>query len=186
MLYLLEYFWFGKCLSAETKFCFASKSELLSFAAQYSTSMKLLLSSILLFCISTNVLNAQEISRSDIDRISNFVLQIKGIKKVEGEVRIAMFNSKETYTKEPIHAVVLTVDSTAITWEVEQLPFGEYAIAIYHDKNTNGKLDTNILGIPKERYGFSNNARGRFGPASWADAMFVVDSIAYQTIVEIK
>ncbi len=163
-----------------------SKRELLSFGAQYFTAMKIILSFLLLFFIGTEVLNAQEISIPDSDRTSSFTLQIKGLRKAEGEVRIAMFNSKEAYTKEPVHAVVLPVDSTAVTWEVEQLPFGEYAIAIYHDKNTNGKLDTNILGIPKERYGFSNNARGRFGPASWSDAMFVVNSSFHKVEVEIK
>jgi len=34
-------------------------------------------------------------------------------------------------------------------------------------------LCTNFLGIPNEEYGFSNNARGRGGPASWEDAKFL-------------
>lgn len=117
---------------------------------------------------------------------SSFKLQIEGFKKAEGEIRIAMFNSKDSYTKEPIHAVVLTVDSTSIEWEVPALPYGEYAIAVYHDKNKNGKLDTNFLGIPKERYGFSNNARGRFGPASWDDAYFSVTEEEETHFIKIK
>ena len=55
------------------------------------------------------------------------------------------------------------------------LAYGQYAIAVYHDKNKNGLLDTNMLGIPLEEYGFSNNARGRFGPASWSQAKFTVN-----------
>ena len=117
---------------------------------------------------------------------SSFKLQIEGLKKVEGEIRIAMFDSKESYTKEPIHAVVITIVSTLVEWEVPTLPFGEYAIAVYHDKNKNGKLDTNFLGIPKEGYGFSNNARGRFGPASWEDAQFTVNSESEIHFIKIK
>ncbi|RNC79618.1 MAG: DUF2141 domain-containing protein [Balneola sp.] len=117
---------------------------------------------------------------------SVFKLQIEGLKKAEGEIRIAMFNSKDSYTKDPIHAVVITVDSTLVEWEVDGLPFGEYAIAVYHDKNENGKLDTNFLGIPKESYGFSNNARGRFGPASWDDAQFVVTKEEEIHLIKIK
>ncbi|MCG8374189.1 MAG: DUF2141 domain-containing protein [Balneolales bacterium] len=108
------------------------------------------------------------------DETSSFILQINGLGEAEGEVRIAMFDSEEKYTKEPVYAVVLPADSTTINWQINALPFGKYAIAVYHDKNTNGKLDTNMLGIPKERYGFSNNARGRFGPASWDDSAFEV------------
>jgi uncharacterized protein (DUF2141 family) len=118
--------------------------------------------------------------------VSSFTLEISGIEKTEGEIRIAVFDSKEHYTKETIHAVVLPVEGSSIEWSVPDLPFGEYAIAVYHDKNTNGKLDTNLLGIPKERYGFSNNARGRFGPASWGDAKFEVNQKEVIHQIEIK
>jgi len=47
---------------------------------------------------------------------------------------------------------------------------GQYAIKVFHDENANGELDINFLGIPKESYGFSNHARGRFGPPPFAEA----------------
>lgn len=130
-------------------------------------------------------LKAQEISYPEKD-VSEFRLSIEGINELKGEIRIAMFDSKEKYTKDPIHAIVLPVDSTTIIWTQEMLPFGEYAIAVYHDKNENGKIDTNLLGIPKEDYGFSNNARGRFGPASWQDSKFIVEDNFYSTSIKIK
>ena len=129
---------------------------------------------------------AQEISYPEKEKTTSFKLIIQGIDKIEGEIRIAVFDSKEKYTKDPIHAVVLTVDSTTVIWKEQDLPFGEYAIAVYHDKNENGKIDTNILGIPKEDYGFSNDARGRFGPASWNDSKFTVDTKSYSTEINIK
>lgn len=133
-----------------------------------------------------NKVYAQEMPDYITENTASFALQIEGLGKVEGEIRIAMFNSEDSYTKEPIHAVVLPVDSSTVIWNVDELPFGEYAIAVFHDKNTNGKLDTNILGIPKERYGFSNNARGRFGPASWTDSMFIFDSNVNEHKISIK
>lgn len=131
-------------------------------------------------------LKAQEISYPEKGDVSEFKLFIEGINELKGEIRIAMFDSKEKYTKDPIHAIVLPVDSTTIIWTQEMLPFGEYAIAVYHDKNENGKIDTNFLGIPKEDYGFSNNARGRFGPASWQDSKFTVEDSSYSTSIKIK
>ncbi len=143
----------------------------------------------LLFVLISGIsaaLHAQEIAYPEKENTCSFKLIIKGIDKAEGEIRIAMFNSKEKYTKDPVHAIVLPVDSIAVIWEQESLPFGEYAIAVYHDKNKNGKLDTNLLGIPKEDYGFSNNARGRFGPASWKDSKFLVNEVSVSEVIYIK
>lgn len=82
--------------------------------------------------------------------------------------------------------MVLNVNDRKLEWSDDDLPYGNYAIAVYHDKNTNGELDTNLLGIPKEAYGFSNNARGRFGPASWSDAHFTINSKQSEMVIEVK
>jgi uncharacterized protein (DUF2141 family) len=55
---------------------------------------------------------------------------------------------------------------------IKDIQPGNYAVAIFHDVNQNGKLDKNIFGIPTEDYGFSNNARGSFGPPSYKDCSF--------------
>ena len=49
------------------------------------------------------------------------------------------------------------------------LPAGKFAVAVFHDENGNDTLDTNLLGIPKEGYAFSENARGFAGPPSFVD-----------------
>ena len=58
-----------------------------------------------------------------------------------------------------------------------ELPDGIYAIGLYVDSNKNEKLDTNFFGIPKEQFGFSNNAKGRFGPPSFESASFELDAL---------
>ncbi len=146
--------------------------------------LRLLLVSGLIF-LSTEII-AQEVTSDSVLQISRFTLLVEGIPEVKGEIRIAMFDSEQRYPEDPIHAIVLPVDQKDIEWIVEDLPFGEYAIAVYHDKNKNGELDSNLLGIPKENYGFSNNARGRFGPASWKDASFKVNETNYFERIEIK
>lgn len=45
----------------------------------------------------------------------------------------------------------------SVTAVFEQLPPGEYAIALIHDENNSGDMNLNLIGIPKEPYGFSNN-----------------------------
>jgi len=54
------------------------------------------------------------------------------------------------------------------------VPPGQYAVRLFHDVNGNGQFDTNPFGIPTEPFAFSNNARGRFGPATWEEAVFTV------------
>ena len=50
-----------------------------------------------------------------------------------------------------------------------------------HDENGNGELDANFVGIPKEPWGFSNNAKGKFGPPKWEDVQF---SIGEEAVVQ--
>ncbi len=111
---------------------------------------------------------------SDKNIFSAFTLVVEGVENPVGEIRIAVFDSENRYLDEPSYAEIVPVSDTKIQWQIEELAYGQYAIAVYHDKNKNGKLDINILGIPTEIYGFSNNARGKFGPASWGEAKFLV------------
>jgi uncharacterized protein (DUF2141 family) len=104
-------------------------------------------------------------------------LNITGFENDDGTVKIALSNSKEDYTKKgkAYRAESAPIQNKSAQWKFEDLPFGTYAIKIFHDVNNNGELDTNFLGIPSENYGFSNNATGSFGPASWEDALFNFD-----------
>jgi uncharacterized protein (DUF2141 family) len=52
----------------------------------------------------------------------------------------------------------------------EGLPAGEVAVSMFHDENSNSTLDRNFLGIPKEGWGASRDAKAHFGPPSYDDA----------------
>ena len=61
---------------------------------------------------------------------------------------------------------------------LEGLAPGEYAVKLYHDVNGDGEMNTNPFGMPIEPFAFSNDAKGRFGPAKWDAAKFTVGSEA--------
>ena len=87
---------------------------------------------------------------------------------------VAVYNSETAYkerTPRTAEAKIKIVNQEAST-VFKGMPYGAYAVAMYHDRNANGKMDENAMGIPKEPYGFSNNARGIFGPPSYKKAMF--------------
>jgi uncharacterized protein (DUF2141 family) len=96
----------------------------------------------------------------------------------EGQVVVALLDSAEAYEGETVafrDATSKISDGRAST-TFEDVPHGVYALKIFHDENGNGKLDTNFMGLPKEHFGFSNNAMGRFGPPKFEQAKFVFDS----------
>jgi uncharacterized protein (DUF2141 family) len=70
-------------------------------------------------------------------------------------------------------ATTLSIPAGAGRFTLPALPRGDYALAVIHDENGNGKLDT-FAGIPREGYGFSRNAPVRFGPPRFAAARFTL------------
>ncbi len=93
-----------------------------------------------------------------------------------GAVKIALHNSKAGYQESnPFRRGISKIKELKASYVFEDIPFGEYAVKCYHDENMNDELDTNLLGIPSEAYGFSNNARGSFGPPDYNEAKFKFD-----------
>ena len=92
-----------------------------------------------------------------------------------GEVRIALFADAETYESgPPIAAGVQPAGSDAALFVFEGLEPGTYAIKAHHDVDGDGVMATNVMGIPTEPFGFSNDAPARFGPPAFEAAAFTV------------
>lgn len=107
----------------------------------------------------------------------NLRVEFTGINNDTGVIMAALVNSQDNYDNNEMFigkAGIISNGSSEILFE--NIPAGMYAVKAYHDENENGELDTNFLGIPSEDYGFSNDARGSFGPPSWEDASFMLES----------
>lgn len=102
-------------------------------------------------------------------------VEVHGIKQTKGEIIVALFDKKEKWLGDAILRKSTDAKMGAVEVVFNNVPEGEYAISVLHDANSNGVLDTNAIGIPVEAYGFSNDATGSFGPASFADAKFKID-----------
>lgn len=92
----------------------------------------------------------------------------------EGKVYVALYNSEETFLKEYTVGLIGEITNLKSTVTFEGIENGIYAISVFQDKNSNGVLDTNFMGIPSEPTGTSNNAKGYFGPPKFEDAKFEV------------
>jgi uncharacterized protein (DUF2141 family) len=90
---------------------------------------------------------------------------------------LALFDSAEAMaSNRALAAHKVDMRDGAAQWTFGGLPAGRYAIKSFADENGNAPLDTNFVGLPTERYGFSNNARGRMGPPSFDAAAVQVDA----------
>lgn len=103
-------------------------------------------------------------------------IQIDGIQQSQGQAIFVVMDSESSHQGEsPVYSKsIKPIVNRAASVEFE-LPAGEYSAVVYHDVNSNGKLDTYFFGKPKEPYGFSNNARNKFGIPSFADSRFIVE-----------
>lgn len=105
------------------------------------------------------------------------VLEIKidGITKDKGTVRVALFASEADFkADQPVAQQKAPAKKGGVTIRLEDVTPGRYCIASFQDLNNNEEIDTNFVGVPKEPYGFSRNARGRFGPPDFKDMAFDV------------
>lgn len=107
---------------------------------------------------------------------SELTVNIEGIEKAQGTISMGLFDA-ETYNGEgAVTGANLIVEGDTVSTVFENLAPGEYAIKLYHDVNDDGEMNTNPFGMPTEPYAFSNDAKGRFGPAKWEAAKFTVEA----------
>lgn len=103
-----------------------------------------------------------------------------------GVVQVAVFDSEKAWkANRPIHTVTAPVERGSAHARLE-LPDGVYGLMAFQDLNQNRRLDTLPIGLPKEPYGFSNDARGMFGPPAWASAQFRLDADGGRRAIRLK
>jgi len=105
---------------------------------------------------------------------NKLVVKVTGIKSSGGTIKIGLFNKKAGFPN--IARVMRGINKRNRRKQVvgvfSNLPAGRYAVAIVHDENNNGRLDKNILGMPKEGYGFSRNVKPMMSAPSFSATSF--------------
>jgi len=94
---------------------------------------------------------------------ADLTIQVDDVKSADGLVMVAVYNSADTFLGKPCSVANAHAVAGSTTIVVKDLPAGDYAFAVYHDANDNGKLDRNAVGMPTEDYAFSNDAVGKRG-----------------------
>ena len=105
---------------------------------------------------------------------STLVVTIEDIKNKNGDILIGLYDSTSHFPRKVSTGKVVKVTDKEMQITFTDIKPGSYAVSVLHDENQNEDLDTNMLGIPKEGYGFSNNVTGIIGPPSFRKARFHV------------
>jgi uncharacterized protein (DUF2141 family) len=99
-----------------------------------------------------------------------------------GTVRIALCPSAQSYDSEKgCKVLAQKASGQVVRLDVRDLQEGRYAIKAFHDVNDSGEMDFNLIGIPKEPYGFSNDATATMSAPKFEQAAFVVKKGANKT-----
>lgn len=110
------------------------------------------------------------------DARNGIYVAVDGLRTDKGQVICLLYSSAEGFPKDDKKAIAHSnsvIVNRAGDCAFSGIQPGTYAVSVFHDENSNGRLDTNFLGIPREGVGASNNAKGHFSPPSFLDASIV-------------
>lgn len=102
-------------------------------------------------------------------------VEIDGLKNKQGQVCVSIFASSEGFPSDrSLKKQCTKITGTPLPITFENLKAGSYAIAVFHDQNDDGTLNSNVFGIPSEGFGFSSNPEIRTRAAKFSEAAFLV------------
>ena len=115
---------------------------------------------------------------------------VAGVRSTEGIVDCGLFNSADGFPgASPIVGGSIQNEASGDSVECfyDALPAGHYAVSVIHDENDNGQLDKNVLGIPTEGHGATNNVTHPTSPPTFDEAQITLtDGQAVTTTVNLK
>ena len=111
---------------------------------------------------------------------AQLTIVVDNIESPDGQLMVAVLDSELAFAGQApaVLSVLMPPQLGQVSFSTDALPAGEYAVRVMQDENGNGDMDENMVGMPTEPWGFSNNAIGNFGPPGWTDISFKLDDEA--------
>lgn len=116
--------------------------------------------------------------------VCTITIKVENIANNDGSILLAFYDNEEDFLKKAIIKRKLEIKDGFAEVKVNNLNYGEYAIAVIHDENDNGKLDFHFYGPPSEKTGTSNNVKTLILPPSWDDAKFQLNTTNKTIIIQ--
>jgi uncharacterized protein (DUF2141 family) len=98
---------------------------------------------------------------------------ITALRSDDGSLRLAVFDNARDFPEgQEVQGQTARALRNGVTVVFDGLPPGRYAVAVHHDENDNGRMDSSFVGLPQEGYAFSNNAASFLGAPPFSEAVF--------------
>ena len=111
--------------------------------------------------------------------LGDITVVITDLRNAEGEILISLYDKAEGFPKDReaiIHSAAVAPDASGqVTIVFEDLPHGDYAIAVLHDEDTSQDMTFGAFHLPKEGYCFSNNVKVRLRAPKFKKTKFTLD-----------
>lgn len=104
------------------------------------------------------------------------IINVTGYEAQTGQIMVAVYNDEAAFDDEaaPLRDAKVAINAAQTVVTFEDLPTGDFAFKIFHDENSNGTLDTNSFGMPKESYAFSMDASDPFSAPEFEESKFIL------------
>ena len=109
----------------------------------------------------------------------DLTVKLIGFRNDIGQTCVQLYNNPKGFPGKYANACRIIrskIKNDHVTIEFQELPYGSYAVSVLHDEDMNNKLELSFLGIPKEGCAVSNNPKIFFGPPSFEDSKFEIQS----------
>lgn len=103
-------------------------------------------------------------------------VKIDNIKNDNGDILIGLYHDGHNFPRKTTDGRIVKASRDGVVVSFHDLKPGPYAVSVLHDENSNKDMDQSKIGIPKEGFGFSNNAKASFGPPSFDKAKIFLHS----------
>ncbi|MBT00926.1 MAG: hypothetical protein CMI91_00335 [Pelagibacteraceae bacterium] len=95
-------------------------------------------------------------------------MEINNLQSNNGPLYIRILDENEN----PVIVGTSPVINYSARISFDSISPGKYAIQFFHDENENQKMDFSLIGIPKEKFGSSNNVKPILGPPKFEKMLF--------------
>ncbi len=120
---------------------------------------------------------------------SSVQVNIQEASSDRGMIRVLLFSDAAGFPDQVGKAVKsfsLPPKNQQVAFTITDLVPGTYALAVIHDQDSNGKLSSNAVGYPIEKFGFSNNPKVYFSPPSFQKAAFVLGKTPLKVTISLR
>lgn len=129
--------------------------------------------SLILFFSSTTVYGQRQM------QLGVIIVEMSTLKNHTGLARVSLYNSNDGFpikSKKAFKSIVIDLEKGDTKAIFSDIPYGEYAVAVLHDENKNGRMDFSWMMYPEEGFGASNMMEKQFIPPAFKDAKFAFNS----------